>query len=174
MAYGTVTARMEDGEFLIMPKMIRNTQKATLVRMCKAHLRSFRFPVPCDVTLYKILDVLPAAPARIMVGINPHQEEAMTSFGVLVEITKRLTVYGLKPEACRMIIASIQTIHTYIRSHFHLGIEMHSEYASHCATFANSDSSLIFGKECQVRHTKVDLTLFLSFQLFWLQNMANQ
>ena len=138
-----------------MPKLIRNVQKAELVRMCQSHLKSIKEYVPCEVTLFKILDDLPAATARVMRGINPNQEEAMTSFGVLIDITKQLVNFGLKEESSRMIITSINSAHSYIRSRFHYNLEMHSPIKSHCVTYACSDASELFGDTCEVEHTQV-------------------
>ena len=150
-----MSTKTDDGEVLIMPKLIRNVQKAELVRMCKSHLKAINKEVPCDVTLFKYLDFMPAATARVMRGINPNQEEAMTSFGVLTDITKRLVNFGLKGESSRMILTSIQSAHSYIRSRFHYNLQMHSPIKSHCVTYACSDASELFGDTCAIEHTEV-------------------
>lgn len=138
-----------------MPKLVRNLQKAELVRMCKTHLKASSFPVPCETTLFHYLDALPAAKSRVMAGINPSQDEAMVSFGVLIDITKRLTTFGLKPDSSKMIVSSIQSAHSYIKSRFHYELEIQSPYKSHCVTWACSDSTALFGDTCTVKHTKV-------------------
>ena len=140
-----------------MPKMIRNVQKPELIRLCKAFLRENRLRVPCDTTFHFYLNELQAATAKQMCGINPSQEECMSSFPVLIEITSRLKVFGLTNDASKLIIESINTIHCYVKSHFHYNLEMQSSIASHCVTFGVSDSSHVLGNKCKP-HTEVRLS----------------
>ena len=115
VAFAIIEDRDVDGTELYMPKMIRTTQKSELISLCKNFLQDQNLPVPADGTLYRYLASMPAGTQKIMKGINPFQESAMSSLENLKSIVKRLMLFNIGEETGKQLLKSLSTAHTYIR-----------------------------------------------------------
>ena len=95
--------------------------------------------IPAQPTLLKILANLPAKTTKAMAGIDDLQEKAMRSFEDLVCITKDLKQYGLPKEHSDDLISCIAASKTYLKLYYKGNLDIHSDIASHCVSYALSD-----------------------------------
>ena len=80
-----------------------------------------------------------AGTVKAMRGINPTQEECMTSFEDLHSIVERLVKLGLPEGIGKMYSKSISSAHSYIKNYYGYNIRWESNVASHCAKFGLSE-----------------------------------
>ena len=115
MAYNVIRDKDVDGTEMVMPKLIRTREKAELIGLCKNYLQDQGLAVPADRTLYRYLASMPAGSQKIMKGINPYAESAMTAFHELKSMVQRLMDFNIGQQAGMQLLSSLNTAHTYIR-----------------------------------------------------------
>ena len=99
VAYGTRKLKLDSGETILMPNVIRTAIPSRIIAQYNEFCNSTEFQPASDSTLFKILNVCSASKQKSMQGLEYIATEGAQAFDSLTEIVDDLFDTGNADEA---------------------------------------------------------------------------
>ena len=158
VSYGTRVLKLESGERITMPNVIRTVTKSTLISEYQKHCRETEFSPLSRATLFRILDVEEASQRKSLHGLDNTAADGSSAFDSIENILNSLQQASNEKiswyeETRKSLRASKKYLKTDFRVHCK---ETESLCPDHCRKYALSDSENKELQElCNHQHTVV-------------------
>ena len=159
VSYGTRIIKLESGEQLTMPNVIRTVTKSSLISEYQKHCAETDFSPLSRATLFRILDVREASQRKSLRGLDNTAADGASAFESLENMVNSLQ--QASNEAGRSWYdetrKKLRECKKYLKIDYRLHCkEVESPCPDHCRKFALSDSAnKIFQESCSHEHTLV-------------------
>ena len=100
VAYGTRVIKLETGEKLTMPNVVRTVTRTTMINQYLQYCDEEMFSSLSTRTLYKILEVREASQRRSLQGLDNIATDGAAGFETLEKIVDELKSLGAESEWC--------------------------------------------------------------------------
>ena len=156
VSYGTRVLKLQSGERLTMPNVIRTITKSTLISEYQRHCTETEFLPLSRATLFRIVDVREASQLKSLHGLDNTAADGSTAFDSIENILNSLQQALSKKiswfeETRKSLRASKKYLKTDCRVHCK---ETESPCPDQCRKYALSDSeNKEFQEMCKHQHT---------------------
>ncbi|XP_076090297.1 uncharacterized protein LOC143062512 [Mytilus galloprovincialis] len=151
--FGEKTLKMETGEVIIIPTVIRSLTPSSIISQYVALCNEENVKPLGNSTLYKILDECSAVVRKSVEGLDNFIMEGCKGFDELDKVIKRLE---LPTEEVKCLLLGLQKAKTYLKSGLKSHISRESLVMDHCTSYAlSSPSEPNYTSECNHQHTKL-------------------
>ncbi len=156
VAFGTRTLKLDSGESVSMPNVVRTVTRSTRVAQYLKYCKDEHFNKPLSrSTLFRILEVREASQRKSLQGLDNTAAEGMTAFQTLRSITNQLGEVGCSKTWSLDITKRLDKAKQYLRTDYKVSCQgENSLCADHCKVFALSDpTDKDFESSCEHQHT---------------------
>ncbi|XP_062597521.1 uncharacterized protein LOC134258946 [Saccostrea cucullata] len=147
--FGEKTLKMETGEVLKIPTVIRCLAPSTIISRYTDVCKEDNIKPLGNSTLFKILEECSAVFRKSIEGLDNFLMEGIKAFEELDKIVKRLE---LSTEDEKPLTAGLQSAKNYLKSGFKGHITKENMVEDHCISYALSSSEPFFAAECEHQH----------------------
>lgn len=154
VAYGTRTLKLESGEELVMPNVVRTVARCTIINQYLEHCKETGFQSISTSTMWRVLDVQEASQRKSLRGLDNTAADGADGFKDMLRIVDELERVGAEREWCAQTQKSLHDGKLYLKTAYrdHC-VEDGSRCPDHCVAFALSDASdTDFKKACSHSH----------------------
>ena len=158
VAYGTRLIKLETGEKLAMPNVVRTVTRTTMINQYLQYCDEERFSPLSTRTLYKILEVRVASQRRSLQGLDNIATDGAAGFETLEKIVDELKSLGADSKWCAQSKTTLKACKLYLKTEYPINCRdgQPSTCPDHCRNFALSDNSDdAFKVECDHVHNTV-------------------
>lgn len=155
VAFGTRNLKLENGETIEMPNVVRTVTRSTMVAQYFAFCSEEKYEPLSRATLFRILEVREASQCKSLQGLDNIAADGSTAFTTMEEISERLVHFGVDIKWSQSIIKRLQRAKQYLKTDHKVHCqENESPCADHCRAFALSDpADKEFQIKCAHQHT---------------------
>ena len=156
VAFGTRTLKLDSGESVSMPNVIRTVTRSTMVAQYLRYCKDENFDNPLSrSTLFRILEVREASQRKSMQGLDNIAAEGTTAFQTLRSIANQLADVGCSKAWSLDIAKRLDKAKQYLKTDYKVSCQgKNSLCADHCKVFALSDpTDKDFQASCDHQHT---------------------
>ena len=118
MAYGTRVIKLEMGEKLAMPNVVRSVIQTTMINQYLQYCDEERFSPLSNRTLYKILDVREASQRRPLQGLDNTATDGAAGFETLEKIVDELKSLGADSNWCAQSKTTLKACKWYLKTEY--------------------------------------------------------
>ena len=158
VAYGTRVIKLETGEKLVMPNVVRTVTRSTMIHQYQQYCDEEKFSPLSIRTLYKILGVREASQRRSFQGLDNIATDGAAGFETLEKMLDELKTLGVEPRWCIESMTTLKACKRYLKTEYPINCRdgQPSTCSDHCRNFALSDKSDdAFNVECDHVHNTV-------------------
>ncbi|CAG2210475.1 unnamed protein product [Mytilus edulis] len=141
-SYGTKEMKLNTGEKILIPEVVRTVCHANLVHMYQAFCKEADVDPLSRSSFFEILRVCPASKRTSLRGLDNIATDGSTTFDTLDEVKKQLKLYLTDPEVQNDLEKTEQDLHSfklYIKTDFKLHTSLADQCPFHCIMFALSE-----------------------------------
>ena len=140
VAYGMRTLKLDNGETLEMPNIVRTVTRSTMISQYIQYCKEENVHPLSRSTLYRILEVREASERKSLAGLDNTAAEGSTAFHTLQSIVEQLVQVGVDTKWGQNILQKLDKAKQYLKTDFKTHcLESESTCADHCIPFALSD-----------------------------------
>ena len=158
VAYGTRLIKLETGEKLTMPNVVRTVTRTTMINQYLQYCDEERFSPLCTRTLYKILEVREASQRRSLQGLDNIATDGAAGFETREKLVDELKSLGAVSKWCGQSKTTLKACKRYLKTEYPINCRdgQPSTCPDHCRNFALGDNSDdAFKVECHHVHDTV-------------------
>ena len=115
VAYGTRVIKLETGEKLTMPNVVRTVTRTTMINQYLQYFDEEMFSPLSTRTLYKILEVREASQRRSLQGLDNIATDGAAGFETLEKIVDELKSLGAASEWCVQSKTTLKACKRYLK-----------------------------------------------------------
>ncbi|KAL9970438.1 hypothetical protein ACROYT_G022814 [Oculina patagonica] len=152
--YGTRTLKLDSGEQLVMPNVVRTVARSTMIAQYFSHCRDEEFEPLGRSTLFQILKVRESSQRKSLQGLDNTAASGADGFDALNKIIDRLEESGSRPEWCQATRKELKEGKRYLKTEYRAHCrEGESPCPDYCGRYALSDpQSTDFQASCDHEH----------------------
>jgi hypothetical protein len=156
VAFGSRKLKLDCGEELIMPNIVRTVARCTIIHQYLQFCRENDFVPVSRSTMWRVLEVQEACQRKSLRGLDNTAADGAEGFETLHKIVDELEEFGASSEWCSQAKDKLSKGKLYLKTKYREHCQKHgSECPDHCRSFALSDSTdAKFKKECNHRHNR--------------------
>lgn len=157
VSYGTRKLKLDNGETIIMPNIVRTVTRSTIITQYVEHCKEEEFSPLSERTMYRVLKVREASERKSLQGLDNIAADGAAAFLTLEKIIDDLEQAGVEKSKLNDLRRRIREDKNYLKTEYkiHCKIE-EDECADHCRKFALSDSlDKDFQCSCSHQHNVV-------------------
>ena len=154
VSYGTRSLRLDSGEKLIMPNVVRTVARSTMIAQYFRHCHEEEFEPLGRSTLFQILKVRESSQRKSLQGLDNIAASGADGFDDLNKIVDDLEQSGSRPEWCQATRKELKEGKRYLKTEYRAHCrEGESPCPDHCRRYALSDTqSSDFQSPCDHEH----------------------
>lgn len=155
VAFGTRKLRLNSGEKITMPNVIRKVTRSTMVRQYLQFCEEEQFEPLSRATLFRVLEVREASQQRSLSGLDNIAADGSAGFERLYRIVDELDQIGLEKSVADELRRSFQDGKRYFKTEYQSHCQDdESQCPDHCRKFGLSDpNDQDFQEQCAHQHT---------------------
>lgn len=140
VSYGTRDLKLESGEIITIPDVIRTTNHSKIVDLYLSYCRESNFIPLGQSTLFRILNTCSATKRTNMHGLDNIAAEGIEGFQAMKEIIDDLYQKScLTTSECDALQETVNSAKLYFKTDYKLHLQKHSLCADHCLNWLLSD-----------------------------------
>ena len=152
MAYGTTTLKLDSGQEIVVPHIIRTSIKLQLVKVYTDHCSLIGYKPLSQSSLLRILEDCKTSQRKALSGIDNYTTDGYEGFEMITKILERLP---LLKEDKSVLKSSLRSALVYVKGNYRLHVCKEGLCASHCCTFALSNpKSRDLKESCRHSHSE--------------------
>ena len=157
VAYGTRTLKLDSGETVAMPNVVRTVTRSTMINQYHQYCSEEKFTPLSRSTLFKILDVREASQRKCLQGLDNIATDGAAGFELLEKIVDELGESGADLSWCSEAKKKLHSGKRYLKTDFQVHCAKNeSRCGDHCRFFALSDDTeQAFNESCDHEHNVV-------------------
>ena len=155
VAYGTKELRLDSGEKITIPNVIRTMLSSRIIKQYLSFCQETDFEPASERTLYRIIEVCAASKQKSIQGLDYFSTEGAQAFETLQNVVNTLEEAGANTIWGKEIKMILKETRRYLKSDYksHVGPDERCE--DHCSYFALSDlQNKFFTQQCTHTHDK--------------------
>jgi hypothetical protein len=156
VAFGTRTLKLDSGESVSMPNVIRTVTRSTMVAQYLKYCKDENFDEPLSrSTLFRILEVREASQRKSLQGLDNTAAEGTNAFKTLRSIVDQLKDAGNTKAWALGITKRLDKAKQYLKTDYKVSCQEETSLcADHCRVFAlNDPDDKDFKTSCDHLHT---------------------
>ena len=140
VSYGTRKLKLDNGETITMPNIVRTVTRATIIAQYKEHCKEEEFSPLSERTMYRVLKVREASERKSLQGLDNIAADGAAAFVILETIVDDLEQSGVEKLKLDELRKRILESKKYLKTGYKVHCKAHEdECADHCRKFALSD-----------------------------------
>ena len=141
VSYGTRTLKLQSGEQIMMPNVVRTVARSTIIEQYLKHCGDEGFEPLSRSTLFQILKVRESSQRKSLQGLDNIAASGADGFEILLKIVDDLEQCGSDPSWCETTRTNLREAKRYLKTEYRAHCrEAESTCPDHCKRYALSDS----------------------------------
>ncbi|KAK3725259.1 hypothetical protein QZH41_001292 [Actinostola sp. cb2023] len=150
VAFGTKTLKLDSGERIIIPAVIRTLIPSRIIEQYNCHCKEQGFEPAGERSLFRMLDVCYASMQKSLQGLDNITSEGTEAVDNLRKIVERLVENGVGEEWAESIDKSIKEVKRYLKTDYKVHVGREEKCCDHCTIFSlNDEDTGEFRGNCQ-------------------------
>ena len=150
VAFGTKTLKLDSGEKIVIPAVIRTVIPSRIIRQYLDYCKEQEFEPASQRSLYRMIEVCSASMQKSLQGLDNTTAEGTEAFDQLFSMLEALADQGINVTATQKFLKDAKR---YLKNDFKTHIGRREHCSDHCTVHALSDSSAWeFRGECDHEH----------------------
>jgi len=150
VAFGTKTLKLDSGEKIIIPAVIRTVIPSRIIRQYLDYCKEQEFEPASQRSLYRMIEVCSASMQKSLQGLDNTTAEGTEAFDQVFLMLEGLADQGISVTATQKLLKDGKR---YLKNDFKTHIGRGEHCGDHCTVHALSDSSAWeFRSECDHQH----------------------
>ena len=153
VAFGTKTLKLDSGETIVIPSVIRTLFPSRIIEQYKLYCEEKGLASASERTLYRIIEVCSASMQKSLQGLDNFSADGGEGFDNLLSLLDTLQENGVDRVWVTNTKQALRDGKRYLKTDFkaHLGKAEHCR--DHCITYALSDPTVVeFQGQCDHHH----------------------
>lgn len=156
VAYGNRTIKLENGEELSMPNIVRVVARSTIIHQYLDFCKETEFEPMSQSTMWRVLEVQEATQRKSLQGLDNTAADGADGFEELMKIVDELEKVGANVDWCSQARSKLSAGKLYLKTTYRNHCEENSQCPDHCIPFALSDpGDKDFRNDCEHEHNLV-------------------
>ena len=140
VAFGTRKLKLESGEDIEMPNVVRTVTKCTLIAQYLQFCKEEDFEPLSRAALFRILEVLEASQRKSLRGLDNTAADGSNGFKTIENLCERLVSFGVNATWSQSMVKRLRAAKEYLKTEYRVHCQEESSLcADHCTVFALSD-----------------------------------
>ena len=139
MAFGTKTLRLDSGEKIIIPAVVRTLIPSRIIEQYLCHSRPQEFEPAGERSLYQILDTCSASMQQSLHGLDNITAEGTDAINSLIKVVETLVENGGGEDWRATIASQITEVKRYFKMDYKTHTSREEHCADHCTTYVLSN-----------------------------------
>ena len=153
VAYGTKELKLDSGEKVIIPNVIRTMVPSRIIKQYVSYCQESAFEPASERTLYRIIDVCAASMQKSLQGLDYFLTEGAQAFETLESVVNTLVEGGATPIWGKEAKTTLKEAKRYLKTDFKSHIGPDERCVDHCTGYSLSDpQNGAFAKQCHHSH----------------------
>ena len=155
VAFGTKNLKLDSGEHIIIPAVIRTLIPSRVIEQYAAYCKEEGFEPAGERSLFRILDVCSASMQKSLQGLDNVTAAGAQAFQNLEGVVHTLEESGSRREWGEAKIKALKEAKRYLKTDYKVHVSRQEDCRDHCTVHALSDpseSSTDFQGECYHNH----------------------
>jgi hypothetical protein len=153
VAFGTKTLKLDSGERITIPAVVRTLIPARIIEQYICYCKQQQFEPAGERSLYRILDVCSASMQKSLQGLDNITAEGTESIDNLIKIIQTLVESGVEESWGKTVEKEVKEGKRYLKTDFKTHVGREENCADHCSTYSLSDSkNKEYESKCKHKH----------------------
>ena len=153
VAFGTKTLKLDSGERIIIPAVIRTLIPSRIVTQYRSYCKQQEFEPASERSLFRMLEICSASMQKSLHGLDNITAEGAEAFDGLMSIIETLTNNGADKSWGQSMREALKEAKRYLKTDFKAHVGRDENSSDHCTVYALSDpSDPNLSGECQHWH----------------------
>jgi len=140
VAYGSRTIKLDSGEELPMPNVVRTVARCTIIHQYLEFCMETEFEPMSRSTMWRVLEVQEASQRKSLQGLDNTAADGADGFEALLKIVDNLEEVGSNTEWCSLTRKKLHAGKLYLKTNYRAHCQNDSSQCpDHCRPFALSD-----------------------------------
>ena len=141
VAFGSRTLKLESGEEMVMPNIVRTVARCTIINQYLDFCKEENFTPLSRATMWRILEVQEASQRKSLKGLDNTAADGAEGFEALYEIVDQLEEVGADKEWSSQTRKRLKDSKLYLKTTYRDHCQEESACPDHCRVFALSDAN---------------------------------
>ena len=141
VAFGSRTLKLESGEEMVMPNIVRTVARCTIINKYLDFCKEENFTPLSRATMWRILEVQEASQRKSLKGLDNTAADGAEGFEALYEIVDQLEEVGADKEWSSQTRKRLKDSKLYLKTTYRDHCQEESACPDHCRVFALSDAN---------------------------------
>ena len=153
VAFGTKTLKLDSGERVIIPAVVRTLIPSRIIQQYICYCKQEQFQPASERSLYRILDVCSASMQKSLQGLDNVTEEGTEAIDNLTKMIETLVENGAEEGWGKTTESKVKEVKRYFKTDFKAHTSREEHCTDHCTTYSLSDpKNTEFKGECKHKH----------------------
>lgn len=153
IAFGTKTLKLDSGERIIIPAVIRTLIPSRIIDQYTSYCKQQEFEPASERSLFRMLEVCSASMQKSLHGLDNITAEGAEAFDNLHSMIEMLMENGAGEHWAQKMGQALKEAKRYFKTDFKVHAGRNENSGDHCTVYALSDpTNLDFSGECQHFH----------------------
>ena len=153
VAFGTKTLKLDSGERVIIPAVVRTLIPSRIIQQYICYCKQEQFQPASETSLYRILDVCSASMQKSLQGLDNVTAEGTEAIDNLTKMIESLVENGAEEGWGKTTECKVKEVKRYFKTDFKAHMSREEHCADHCTTYSLSDpKNTEFKGECKHKH----------------------
>ena len=153
VAFGTKTLKLDSGERVIIPAVVRTLIPSRIIQQYICYCKQEQFQPASERSLYRILDVCSASMQKSLQGLDNVTAEGTEAIDNLTKMIETLVENGADEGWGKTTECKVKEVKRYFKTDFKAHMSRGEHCADHCTTYSLSDpKNTEFKGECKHKH----------------------
>ena len=139
VAFGTKTLKLDSGERVIIPAVVRTLIHSGIIQQYICYCKQEQFQPASDRSLYRILDVCSASMQKSLQGLDNVTAEGTEAIDHLTKMIETLVENGAEEGWGKTTDCKVKEVKRYFKTDFKAHMSQEEHCADHCTTYSLSD-----------------------------------
>ena len=140
VAFGSRTLKLESGEEMVMPNIVRTVARCTIINQYLDFCKEENFTPLSRATMWRILEVQETSQRKSLKGLDNTAADGAEGFEALYEIVDQLEEVGADKEWSSQTRKRLKDSKLYLKTTYRDHCQEESACPDHCRVFALSDA----------------------------------
>ena len=153
VAFGTKTLKLDSGERIIIPAVIRTLIPSRIIEQYTSYCKQQEFEPASERSLFRMLEICSASMQKSLQGLDNITAEGSEAFDSLLSMTETLKENGADDYWVQEMVQTMKEAKRYLKTDFKTHVGRDEKSSDHCIVYSLSDpTNLEFSGDCQHSH----------------------
>ena len=150
VAFGTKTLKLDSGERIIIPAVIRTVIPSRIIRQYMSYCKEQDFEPASERSLYRMIEVCSASMQKSLHGLDNVTAEGAEAFDKVLSILEKISENGIDVTSTQKLFKDGKR---YLKTDYKTHVGRNEHCSDHCSVHAlNDKDNKEFSKKCKHAH----------------------